>query len=482
MSEIKPKNRVVVVNESTGDVVRLKSDAEIVQENEDLEAALKLKEPEEEKRELDPSVLEKLKNKQEAKQEDEVMKAIAKRDRSLYFGTVGLGQAGSRVCEIFYNFGYESCVFNTATQDLEHIKLPDKKKIFLPFALGGAGKELDNGRLAIEQNAEKILEDLNNNFDETQEMLILAVSGGGGTGSGGAEAILGLMATLGKPIGVIYILPMESEDALSKHNSVVTLGKLAKMASTDAITTLIVVDNSKIELMYPGLSKAEFWTTANHAIVEPLHLFNHLSAMSTPYDSLDSMDFGRVFTTGDCTIYGMLEVEDFMETTAIAEAIIENLEAGLLVSDFNLKETRFGGYIVVANPETLKKLPAVNIDYANHVISEACDSPSLVRGVYEMDIEDDLVRVYTLFSGLGLPAPRVESLQKQATEQMAIIREKEKTRADRMNVEYGAGNDTQAKSQEVHRIIQQKKSGFGKLTTNAGQKVAGKRIIDRRKR
>jgi len=33
----------------------------------------------------------------------------------------------------FFGMGYESCVFNTAMQDLEHIKLPDNKKIFLPF-------------------------------------------------------------------------------------------------------------------------------------------------------------------------------------------------------------------------------------------------------------------------------------------------------------------------------------------------------------
>lgn len=477
MSEDKQKNRVVVTDE-TGEVEKIKSDAEIVRENQELESALKPKEQKhikEEKPELDPGVLAKLKNKQEAKEEP--MKAVAKRDRSLYFGIVGLGQAGSRVAETFYSLGYEACVFNTATQDLEHIQLPDKKKIFLPFALGGAGKELDNGRQAVEQNGQLILDKLNENFDDMQEMLILAVSGGGGTGSGGAEAIIGLMASLGKPLGVIYVLPMESEDALSKHNSVTTLSKLAKMASTDVITTLMVVDNSKIELIYPGLSKAEFWTTANNAIVEPLHLFNHLSAMPTQYDSLDSMDFGRVFTTGDCSIFGMLEVQDYMETTAIAEAVIENLEAGLLASDFNLKETRFGGYIVTASAGTLKRLPAVNIDYANHVISEACDSPSLVRGVYEMDMPDDIVRVYTMFSGLGLPSARIDSLKQQASKQMEVIREKEKTRADRMNVDYGPGNEVQAKSQEVHRMIQQKKSGFGKLTQNAG-----KRIIDRRKR
>jgi cell division GTPase FtsZ len=460
----KLKNRVVVVDES-GDVTKVKSDAEIAEENKKLEEALKPK--------LDPNVLKKLKKK--TKKEEKV-KAIAKRDRSLYFGVVGLGQCGNRLAETFHELGYESCAFNTATQDLEYIKLPENKKIFLPLALGGAGKILENGEKAIEQNAELILDKLNENFDDSNEMIFICSSGSGGTGSGGIESMIKLVSKLDKPIGVIYVLPMESEDALGKHNSVVTLGKLAKMASTDQITTLIIVDNLKVELIYPGLSKAEFWPVANKAIVEPLHLFNHLSSMASEFDSLDPMDFGNILTAGDCGIYGMIEIENYMETTAIAESIIENLETGLLASDFDLKETRFGGFIVVADGKILKKLPAVNIDYANHVINEKCDSPSLFRGVYEMDINKDVVRIYTLFTGLGLPAPRIEFLKTQAADQMKIVNKKEQSRSDKMNVDYGAKSDSETKAQEIHKIIKQKKSSFGKLTANAG------RIIDRRKR
>lgn len=468
MSENKVENRVVVTDE-TGEVARIKTEAEIVKENQELETALRAKWKQSEP--LDPEILKKLNEKKE-----ESMKAVSKRDRSLYFGFVGLGQAGGNVCEVAYDLGYETCIFNTATQDLEHINLPNNRKVFLPFSLGGAGKELDNGREATEQNGGLILEKLNEMFGDEQEMLILVVGAGGGTGSGGAESMIGLMSSLGKPIGVIYILPMESEDALSKHNSVVTLGKLAKLASSDVITTLIIVDNSKIELLYPGLSRAEFWGTANRAILEPLHLFNCLSAQPSKYGALDPMDYGHIFTAGDLLIYGMLEIENYQETTAISEAIIDNLESGLLASDFNLKETRFGGFIVTGNSEVLAKLPAVNINYASHVLSETCGSPSLVSGVYEQPIDKDVVRVYTMFSGLGLPTSRVEGLKNEAARQMSVLKEKEASRADRMTVDYGTG--TESKAQEVHRIIQQKKSGFGKLTSNAVKR----NIKDRRKR
>jgi len=154
MSEIENKNQIVVneIDISQNE----KSNEQIKIENEKLENELNKKQET-----LDLSILSELRKKQKAKEEGEVE---VKKDRSLNFGIVGLGQAGSRVAETFFKMGYEACVFNTATQDLEHIKLTDNRKIFLPFALGGAGKELDNGRQAVEQNGELILKKLNETF------------------------------------------------------------------------------------------------------------------------------------------------------------------------------------------------------------------------------------------------------------------------------------------------------------------------------
>jgi len=461
--------RAVVVNESGPS--QKKTEQEIRQENEQLEQELN------EKPAMDPEVLQMLKDKQKSK-EDKVKAVTTKRDRSLYFGFVGSGQAGSRLCEVAYGMGYEGCCFNTAQQDLEFINMPENRKTLIRIGLDGAGKELENGRRAVEQNADLIINKLKETFSEEQEMLMLCISGGGGTGSGSATRLVELMGQLGKPIGVIYVLPMDTEDALSKHNAVVTLGKLAKMASDDIISPLVVVDNSKIELLYPGLSKAEFWSTANNAIVEPLHLFNMLSAQPSAYESLDSSDFGKVLLAGDCTIFGSIEIENYLETTAIAEAILENLETGLLANDFNLKEARVGGFIVVGNKKVLQETPAVNIQYASHMISDICDSPALVSGVYEQPIEEDVVRVYTMLSGLGLPSARIESLKEEAEQKMEALRNKEKTRANNMAVNYGNKTTTQNMAEEIHQKIKMNKSAFGRLTNNA----INKNVKDRRKR
>lgn len=460
MSELNEKSKIVA-KEKTLDS---KSAEVIDEENKEFEKIM-------EKPKLDKDVIAALQQMKEKK-----ITVPERLKVSINFGIVGLGQAGSRVAEIFSDFGYNVCVMNTAKQDLEYIKLSDKDKLFLPFSLGGAGKDLDNGRMAIEQNAEMIMEFINNRFDDS-EMLILAISGGGGTGSGGAESLIGLLKSLGKPVGVIFILPMESEDSLSKHNTIVTLGKLSQMAATDVITSLMVADNARVEIIYPGLSKAEFWPTANRAMIEPLHLFNNLSATPSKYESLDSMDFGRILTAGDCTIFGMMEIENYMEETAIAEAVVNNLEDSLLASDFSLKETRFGGFIITGSEKALRSLPAVNINYAAHMIGEVCEAAQLVSGVYEIPTEEDVIKVYTMFSGLGLPATRINVLKAQAKEQMDKIKIKEDGRVEKMTIDYEA-NQTQTKAQEIHTRIKQKSSAFGKLTANS----PAQKIVDRRKR
>lgn len=393
-------------------------------------------------------------------------------DRSVNAGIIGLGQCGSKIAEEFYERGYDAVVINTAMQDLKHIKLPEKQKLFLDHALGGAAKDLATGQAAAEEYAQEIMDHVKS-YLEDNEIFIVATSGGGGSGSGGAETVIKILSQFDKPIVVIYVLPLTSEDTLAKHNTIQTLSKLAGMARDDAINSLMVVDNAKIDVLYPGLSMANFWKTANNAIVEPLHLFNKLSASPSEYTSLDPMDFAKVLLGGDCSLYGMIEVEDYLEEEAIAEAVYNNMENGLLASEFDLSQTRNVGVIITGSKEILEQIPATNMEYGftmlNKVCSEGC---SVFRGIYEVPGQDKL-RVYSLLSGLGLPAERVKELKAEAERHMAKLQSKEDGRATNMNLDMGKTKAVSA-ADALHNKIKNKRSAMGKI------KKQSKKIIDRR--
>lgn len=409
----------------------------------------------------------------ETKEEDMALTLVNEKDRSIKIGVVGVGQAGSRLAEVFYKYGYSVGVMNTALQDLKFIQVPERKKLFLEYGLGGAGKDLSIGEGAINEHQDVIAKFVEAEVVADNDMLFLAISGGGGTGSGSVEPIVNILKSFDRPVGVIYVLPMNTDDAVAKKNSLTTLARLAKMASTDVINTLVVVDNSKIETIYGDLSQAEFWKTANEAIVTPFHLFNSLTSQPSEFTSLDPTDFGRIISYGDCSLYGMIEVENYLDETTLAEAVVNGLDAGMLASGFDLKQAKVGGVLVVGSKEALQKIPSNNINYMFHMISEKTDNASLYRGIYAMSNPNDTVKVYSWFAGLGLPAERITSLKQESVLQAAKQEEKEKNRAGGMMLDVGEKTTTAA--QEIHQKIKAKNSAFGKLTGNARGGIVDKR-------
>jgi cell division GTPase FtsZ len=449
MSEV--KNRVVVTENAQ--VKKIKSDKEIVEENKKLEDELKGK----------------------VEDKDMTVMLVEQQDRSVNVGVVGVGQCGSKLAEEFYNLGYSAVAINTAMQDLKPIQIPEGQKLFLDYALGGSAKDLETGAAAAEEYSEQILSILQESFEDS-EVLMLVTSGGGGTGSGSAETMVSIMTQMDKPLTVVYVLPLASEDTLAKHNSIQTLSRLAKLAKEDTINSLMVVDNAKIELLHPGKSMAEFWRVANKTIVDPLHLFNKLSSSPSEYGSLDPMDFTRIFVgTGDCTLYGMIEIEDFLEEEAIAEAVITNMENGLLASEFDLRQTRSAGVIITGSKEILQQIPATNIEYGFAMVNKLCNEGTQVfRGVYEIPGQETL-KVYSLFSGLGLPEERVTELKAEAERHMAALKGKEDNRAANMSIDIGKTKAVSA-ADALHKKIKGKKSAMGKIKKNS------KRIADRRRK
>jgi cell division GTPase FtsZ len=422
----------------------------------------------------DPSKLAALKAKSQAKQTESKMaaKIVAKKDRSLALGVLGSGQAGSRIAEAFYKLGYDAVVVNTAMQDLKFIEVPDSNKLLLEYGLGGAAKEIEIGKAAAEAHRGEIVQLVNEKLGSAQ-VNVLCLSLGGGSGAGSCETLVGLLSETGKPLVVMTVLPMDTEDAQTKANALETLSKLAKLTQTKKVNNLIVVDNAKIEAIYHNISQVDFYNVANKAIVEPIDIFNTLSSMPSSVKGLDPMEWGKLFTDGEgLTVYGELTVDNFSEETSIAEAVINNLNGNLLAGGFDLKQSRYVGIIIAANKEVWAKIPSASITYAMAMVNDQCGTPKGVfKGIYTVESPDPVVKVYSMFAGLGLPDSRVTQLKKDAQDHMQTVKGKDEQRNLSLQLDTGV-NETVSAAQRVKDRIAQKSSAFGKL-------VGG--VVDRRK-
>lgn len=400
-------------------------------------------------------------------------KIVSTKERSIVLGILGSGQAGSRIAEAFYKLGYSSVVINTAMQDLKYIAIPDSNKLLLEYGLGGAAKEIEIGKAAAEAHRGEILQLVNEKLD-TAQVHVLCLSLGGGSGAGSCETLVDLLSNTGKPLVVITVLPMDTEDAQTKANALETLSKLAKLTQTKKVNNLIVVDNAKLESIYQDISQVDFYGVANKAIVEPIDIFNTLSSMPSSVKGLDPMEWGKLFTDGEgLTVYGELTVENFAEDTAIAEAVVNNLNGNLLAGGFDLKQSRYVGVIITANKEVWAKIPSSSITYAMAMVNDQCGTPKGVfKGIYTVESAEPVVKVYSIFTGLGLPESRVTQLKKDAQEHMQTVKGKDEQRNLSLQLDTGT-NETVSAAQKIKDKITQKSSAFGKLV--------GGSVVDRRK-
>lgn len=386
--------------------------------------------------------------------------------KSIRYGVVGTGQCGGRLAEQFSRFGYPVCVLNTAEQDLAYLNVPDDRKLLMKYALGGAGKNLLIGQQAAAENAQGIQNLLTKSFDDVDQVLI-CVGGGGGTGGGSIvpllESIMQTEAITGLPIVVIYTLPMDDEGAASKSNAVKTLERISAMVNDDLISSLIIVDNSKIQQYYPNVSVKDFWNLANFDIVNHFNMFNTVSKCATNYDALDPMDFANIVSTGGCLIYGRVEVqategeEIVVDDGVLAKALIRGIQEGTLAEGFDVTQSVCIGVIITGNDKVLSRIPAVTVNYAFNMLSEHVgEDCSVYRGMYANDLETDTLTVYTIFSGLGLPSQRIKRLKEEAAEALQKIETKKK-------VKLSMSDDGDQRKEDPYAQMRQNNTSMGRM-------------------
>lgn len=422
---------------------------------------------------VDMNVLAALKAKSQAKQQESKMasKIIAKKDRSLRLGILGSGQAGSKLCVAFQNLGYDVIVCNTAMQDLKFLSsIPDSNKLLLEYGVGGASKELEIGKAAAEAHRGELNQLINEKLNGSQ-VNVLCLSLGGGSGAGSCETLVDLLLAQEKPLVVITVLPMDTEDTQTKANAVETLAKLAQLTRDKKVNNLIVVDNAKLESIYNNVAQMDFYDIANKAIVSTIDMFNTLSSMPSSVKPLDPMEFSKIFLDGEgLTVYGELTVDNYEEDTAIAEAVVNNLNNNLLASGFDLKQSKYVGVLITANKEVWAKIPSSSINYAMAMVNDLCGNPKGVfKGLYVVESAEPVVKVYSMFSGLGLPTTRIDQLKNETKELQHKVKVKDESRNLTLQLDTGVEESISA-AQQVKNKIAAKHSTFGKFVSGTVDK------------
>ncbi|MEJ5259669.1 MAG: hypothetical protein WHS88_05715 [Anaerohalosphaeraceae bacterium] len=341
---------------------------------------------------------------------------------STRFAWIGSGQCGGRLVKAFYDLGYKKAVaVNTTYHDLDLLGLPPSQKFLMDIGEKGAGKDMGRGQQAAAQWRQDILHLTRKTFGTEVDHVMVCFGAGGGTGGGSAAELVSIakdyIYSIGKTepnkhVGVIMTLPTngEANSPQVAENAYQVATELGKMASKGQISPLIIIDNEKISRMYPGKTVREFWPSVNNTVAGMFDIFNRLSSLSSPYTTLDPVDYQSILKAGGCAIMGLTRVEKYKDRFALSSAVKQNLEKTLLSNGFDLSTAKVAGCIVVGGKRMMANTPNLqdNINFAFDVLADLTGKATIHRGIYEDGRE--ALRVYTIIGGLDFPTQRVEEL------------------------------------------------------------------------
>jgi len=345
---------------------------------------------------------------------------------STRFAWFGAGQCGGRLVKSFYDLGYRKVLaVNTTHHDLDLLEIPAAQKFLMDIGERGAGKDMERGRRAVEQHSQEIMHTARKTFGTQLDRIMVCFGAGGGTGSGSVKGLIEIAKRYARSIGIkdpnkkvgcIMTLPTtgESSSPMVAENAWQVAADLSKMAQKGEISPLIIVDNDKVNKMYPGMTVRNFWPSINNTVAALFDIFNRLSAMSSRYTSFDPVDYHSIIESGGCAIMGLTKVTQFGDRFALSQAVKKNLEKTLLAGGFNLSTAKLAGCIAVGGKKLMTNVKGLqdNIDYAFDVLSEVTGNATIHRGIYE-DGKDSL-RVYTIIGGMEVCTERLAELKSRS--------------------------------------------------------------------
>jgi cell division GTPase FtsZ len=334
------------------------------------------------------------------------------------FAFVGAGQGGCRLAQTFYNMGYKRvCAINTAQQDMAAItSLPESNK--LVFGDGGAGKDPSLAARVYDEHTEDVVDLMRRSYGPSFDRVFVCVGAGGGTGAGCSVPLVYTIKELQKsmrlpdaPVGMIVALPKNSEGAKVNANASGVLNDAVRLVDEGKVSPLIILDNQRIDDLYPRLAVAPFWGTANKSVASLFHVFNRTAAAPSTYTSLDQTDYRTLLDSG-IIIFGATPVKNPTEATSISFAIRDNLRRNMLAGGIDLGTGSVAGVIAIGGPQLLAEgIAQEDLDHGFDQLSRILGEGSMVhRGIYSGN-KETLV-VYTMIGGLGKPVDRQVELAK----------------------------------------------------------------------
>jgi cell division GTPase FtsZ len=343
---------------------------------------------------------------------------------ALRVGALGLGQAGGNLVTEFHRRGYRAMAINTASTDLRALGqgdgLPEDARLYVGLeGSDGAGKDPDYGKACLLHHASRIVEDVQARFSDV-DILMLCAGLGGGTGSNIGE-LYRLLEPTGLPLAACVTLPAPHESALVKVNAV----KAAQQLVDVKLHARMMVDNARLEAMFPDVDVLSYYPTANAAIVDALDEFNRLNSRMElrSIRSFDGEDLRKVLLSGGVVVPSISGVKETSLTARDLEAHVSAAVDGghVFAHGLSMSKVNLLAVVLVAPEEVLRETRSAALDELEANLKARTGGGAVYTGLYATTGKEATLMV--LASSQSLPGT-VEELLTAARKEGQVLSQK----------------------------------------------------------
>ena len=209
---------------------------------------------------------------------------------------------------------------------------------------------------------------------------------------------------------MILALPKLSEGKKVSQNAYETLKEACELVEQKIVSPLIILDNERINSLYPKLSVNKFWQVANANICSLFHLFNNIITKNSQYSTFDTNDFRTVLDSG-IMVFGAANITNVSSESEISKAVRENLKRNVLCGELDLSTGSTAAAVAICDEKTLDSIPQEYLDNAFNQLNRTLKTNSTVhQGVYK-GVKEGL-SIFTAIGGIATPTDKLDALLK----------------------------------------------------------------------
>lgn len=332
----------------------------------------------------------------------------------LKLGILGLGNCGNQIADLGKAMkNIPGLAINTSEKDISNVKHIDT------FIIGdskGAGKDRTIAKTFVKKTVKELLANEKfSGFMKEQEVVVIASSTGGGSGSGIAPMMCHLLSEVYKNTKfiILHVLPSLKESLVAQQN---TVEYLQELMNFDA--TYMSYDNNRQD----GVPSNILMSEINKQIIEDLCVLRGDYQIPTVFTSIDEKDTLKILgTKGRLQVARIYDIkEKDLDNRSIEELMIDSIKFSKHMTEFqrdmSVKRT---GVILNLN-EKINRMIDSNLPLVKSFIGEPVEGFEHIGIIQNnMEIKNNAMLI---MSGLSIPDDRIEKISQRIKEVQESLR------------------------------------------------------------